>query len=190
MNKAELRQIYLDKRKALSPVDHAEQSLEISQRFFADIDLSPIRSLHCFISLKHKGEIETGYFFRRLWTEFPNITTFAPRVNADNELDSLPFHADSHLAENKWKIPEPTTSEVVDPDILDIVIVPLLCFDKRGHRVGYGGGFYDRFLARCRPDCQKIGLSFFPPVEDIADVETTDIRLNVCYTPNLSAMFV
>lgn len=190
MTKAELRQIYLDKRKALSPADHAAQSLEISQRFFSDIDLSPISSLHCFISLKHKGEVETSAIFQRLWTEFPSIATFAPRINADNELDSVPFNVDSHLEENKWKIPEPTTGEVVDPGILDMVIVPLLCFDRRGQRVGYGGGFYDRFLARCRPDCKKIGLSFFPPIDNIADVEATDIRLNACYTPNLSVMFV
>lgn len=189
MNKAELRQIYLEKRKALSPADHAAQSLEISQRFFADTDLSSIRSIHCFISLKHKGEVETSAIVQRLWAEFPHITTFAPRVNADNELDSLPFHADSHLAENKWKIPEPTTGEVVDPSILDIVIVPLLCFDADGHRVGYGGGFYDRFLARCRPDCRKIGLSFFPPVDAIADLQPTDIALNFAFTPNTSIVF-
>ena len=190
MTKAELRQIYLDKRKALSPADHAAQSVEISHRFFSEIDLKQIKNLHCFISLKHKGEVETSGIFRRIWTEFPDTGTFAPRVNADREIDSLPFHADSHLTENKWKIPEPSAGEAVDPGILDMVIVPLLCFDKQGHRVGYGGGFYDRFLSRCRPDCQKIGLSFFPPVEKIDDVENTDIRLDLCLTPDLRLTFV
>lgn len=183
MTKAELRKIYLGKRKALSPAEHSALSQQISHRFIVAADLLPDNNLHCYIALEHKGEVETGYIFRRLWTEFPHINTFAPRINEDNGLDSLPFHADSHLIENKWKIPEPAEGKPVDPGILDIVIVPLLCFDKRGHRVGYGGGFYDRFLARCRPNCKKIGLSFFPPVEEIADVETTDIRLNLCLTP-------
>lgn len=190
MTKAELRQIYLDKRRSLSPEQHNALSQEISARFVAAVDLTRDKNLHCYISLEHKGEVETGHIFRRLWTKFPNIKTFAPRINENNELDSLPFHADSHLATNKWKIPEPTTGEAVDPGILDMVVVPLLCFDERGHRVGYGGGFYDRVLARCRPDCQKIGLSFFPPVADIEDVETTDIRLDLCITPELTSAFV
>ncbi|MDH3493028.1 MAG: 5-formyltetrahydrofolate cyclo-ligase, partial [Acidobacteriota bacterium] len=66
---------------------------------------------------------------------------------------------------------------------LDFVLVPLLCFDRRGHRVGYGGGYYDRFLAKVRPDCLKIGLSFFGPVDEIEDVHEGDIRLDYCVMP-------
>lgn len=52
------------------------------------------------------------------------------------------------------------------------------------HRVGYGKGFYDRFLERCRPNCAKIGLSIFPPVDLIADTKKFDIRMDACMMPD------
>jgi 5-formyltetrahydrofolate cyclo-ligase len=58
-----------------------------------------------------------------------------------------------------------------------------LCFDLRGFRVGYGKGFYDRFLKKCRADCKKIGLSFFEPVKEISDIEEFDVALNFAVTP-------
>ena len=65
-----------------------------------------------------------------------------------------------------------------------MVLVPLLGFDERGHRVGYGKGFYDRFLAECNPKIQKIGLSLFEPVAQIDDTSDFDIPLDACITPN------
>ena len=65
-----------------------------------------------------------------------------------------------------------------------MVLVPLLACDRAGHRVGYGKGFYDRFLAACRPDCRKIGLSYFRPVEAIVDVYDGDVRLDRVITPD------
>jgi 5-formyltetrahydrofolate cyclo-ligase len=64
------------------------------------------------------------------------------------------------------------------------VVVPLLSFDKRGHRVGYGKGFYDRFLSECSRDCIKIGLSFFAPVEVIDDVNRHDVTLDLFVMPS------
>jgi 5-formyltetrahydrofolate cyclo-ligase len=69
------------------------------------------------------------------------------------------------------------------------VIVPLLCFDRRGHRVGYGKGFYDRYLQKCRPDCIKAGLSFFDPVDLIDDTYADDIPLDICVTPSETFRF-
>jgi 5-formyltetrahydrofolate cyclo-ligase len=65
-----------------------------------------------------------------------------------------------------------------------VVFVPLLAFDKQGNRVGYGKGFYDRFLANCKPETIKIGLSFFEVENEIADVFNNDIELDYCVTPN------
>jgi 5-formyltetrahydrofolate cyclo-ligase len=66
---------------------------------------------------------------------------------------------------------------------LDVVFIPLLAFDEKGNRVGYGKGFYDRFLAKCRPETVKIGLSFFEATPEITDVSPDDIRLDWCVTP-------
>jgi 5-formyltetrahydrofolate cyclo-ligase len=56
-------------------------------------------------------------------------------------------------------------------------------FDRRGFRVGYGKGFYDKFLSECRADCLKIGLSYFEPIDEISDAQNFDVRLDCCITP-------
>ena len=63
-----------------------------------------------------------------------------------------------------------------------MVFVPLLAYDKQGNRVGYGKGFYDNFLSKCKPETIKIGLSFFPPEDKIDDVFESDVKLNFCVT--------
>lgn len=65
-----------------------------------------------------------------------------------------------------------------------MVLIPLLAFDKNGYRVGYGKGFYDRFLAECRPDVVKVGLSVFEPIDEITDLNEFDIKMDFCITPN------
>lgn len=183
MTKSELREIYLNKRKAISAAEHNELSNQITQTFFEKIYLQKVRSLNCFISLKRKGEVETKGIFERLWQDHPRIRTFAPRINVrSGELESVAINDQTHLVENRWQIPEPEGAST-DPASLDLVIVPLLCFDESGHRVGYGKGFYDRFLAGCRRDCTKVGLSFFSRVERIDDINEFDITLDLCITP-------
>ena len=183
MTKSELREIYLNKRKAISAAEHRELSHQIAHAFFEKIDLQRVHSLNCFISLKSKGEVETKDIFERLWQDHPRIKTFAPRINTQtDELESVAMNGQTNLVENKWQIPEPDGAPT-DPASLDLVIVPLLCFDESGYRVGYGKGFYDRFLAGCRPDCQKVGLSFFLPVKEIGDSNEFDIPLDSCITP-------
>jgi 5-formyltetrahydrofolate cyclo-ligase len=85
---------------------------------------------------------------------------------------------------NSWGITEPESGELVSPKCLDMVLVPLLVFDKQGKRVGYGKGFYDRFLSQCRSNVLKVGLSYFKPIEKIGDADTYDIPLDICVTPD------
>jgi len=72
---------------------------------------------------------------------------------------------------------------------MEVVFIPLLAYDKNGNRVGYGKGFYDKFLAECNPNTIKIGLSFFEPEELISDINTSDVQLNYCVTPNKTFKF-
>ena len=71
----------------------------------------------------------------------------------------------------------------IEASKLEVIFVPLLAFDKVGHRVGYGKGFYDGFLKNC-PNAVKIGLSFFEADEKIKDIRPDDIALDYCLTPN------
>lgn len=183
MTKSELRKKYLERRSRLSVAETVQMSGAIAERFFAEIDLTGVGNIHTFIRLRKFNEIDTSNIYFRLWRDHTQVRTFAPRMNAaTGELESVYFDAETDFTENDWGIREPV-GDAADPAELDLVIVPLLCFDTRGHRVGYGKGFYDRFLARCRLDCQKIGVSYFPPEPEIADITENDIALDACVTP-------
>lgn len=184
MTKNELRKIYLEKRKTLAPEEIEQKSLQIAEIFFQSFDLRRIKVLHCFLPIEKFNEIHTQIIFERIWREFPQIETLLPRVNFQtNEIENLTFTPGTELVQNNWQILEPAHDESVATEKIDAVLVPLLCFDSHGFRVGYGKGFYDKFSAKCRPDCLKIGLSFFPPVETISDINEFDVRLDFCVTP-------
>jgi len=87
--------------------------------------------------------------------------------------------------ENHFSIREPSSTNTSDPMIFDVVFIPLLAYDKSGERVGYGGGYYDRFLLNTKKNVLKVGLSFFEPVDEILNVEEHDIKLDYVITPNI-----
>jgi 5-formyltetrahydrofolate cyclo-ligase len=184
VTKRELRKIYLEKRARLSDRTIEQNSLAIASNFFRNFDLQKIGFLHCFLPIEKFREVDTRLIFREIWHRFPDIGTFVPRVNFENnEIESVKFIPETELSRNIWQISEPIGNETVEAEKFDIVLVPLLCFDCRGFRVGYGKGFYDKFLKMCRSDCRKIGLNFFPPVEKISDVNEFDVKLDCCITP-------
>lgn len=87
------------------------------------------------------------------------------------------------LKTNAYDIPEPLSVDFIDPKLLDAIVVPMFVVDKKGFRVGYGKGFYDAFLPNCRPDCLRIGVSYFPPIESISDIESHDERVHKSISP-------
>lgn len=189
MTKVELRKIYLEKQIALSPAERDKRSAQILKQFFANFDLSRIDFLHCFQPIQRTNEIDTKPIFEKIRREFPNIETLVPRVNFEtNEIENLKFTHETELIQNQWQIHEPSHNETVKTEKIDLVLVPLLCFDKRGFRAGYGKGFYDRFLQHCRKDCLKIGLSYFEAVDEIEDAQDFDVKLDFCVTPNQLAV--
>ncbi len=184
MTKSELRKAYMVKRRSLTPDELAVGSEQIALNFFNNTDLRDVGLLHCFIQIDRFNEIDTTVILERLWRDFPNVKTLAPRLGkAPSEIESVIFQSFTELVPNDWGIREPTRAEHVPAGKIDMVLVPLACFDTRGHRVGYGKGFYDRFLSKCRSDCARIGLSYFPPVTAIDDVGPHDAALELVVTP-------
>jgi len=185
MTKFDLRKIYLEKQKSFSDTERSEKSRRICNRFFENFDLTKIKFLHVFLTIEKKREIETAFILQHLWKNFPEVSTIAARVNFKKmTLENTKFNSETKLALNKWQILEPTGKEPFEIEKIDAVLVPLSCFDKLGFRVGYGKGFYDKFLGECRKDCLKIGLSYFAPIEKISDAQVFDAKLDFCVTPD------
>jgi len=182
MNKVELRKIYLQKRIALSEDERAQLNLGIYHQFFAWPMLSIVRQLHLYLPLEEKAEPDTWQIIDRLRREYAHIRLIIPKV-VNNQLEHYYFEGMHQLEKSKWNIWEPKQGVPAAVEKIDAVLVPLLICDKTGHRVGYGKGFYDRFLAQCKSNCMKVGVSFFEPVETIHEVDSTDVNLNCCVTP-------
>ena len=131
-------------------------------------------------------EIDTFSILAYFKEHEPNLKVVIPRTNFEKiEMENILFdHEYTILGRNKYGIPEPIHGRVIPSIDIDVIIMPLLAFDLAGNRVGYGKGFYDRFLETCRPDIRKIGLSFFEPVDEIQDVNEFDKVLDACITPD------
>ena len=184
MTKQELRQHYLQKRQALSEAQYAQLNFQLYQNFFSAIDLSFVKVLHTFLSILSKKEVDTWLIIDRIRREYPHIRISIPKVNGKTgELENFYFEGLHQLATNEWGIQEPKQGTPTESEKIDLVLVPLLAFDQFGHRVGYGKGYYDKFLIKCRSDCKKIGLSLFTVEDKIADTNNSDIALDQCITP-------
>ncbi len=187
MQKTEFRKEYLSRRKTLSEDVYFELSQKLADQFFFNFHakLLAINTLHTFLPIEKNREPNTNFILKILFQRFKKIKIVVPKTDFElNVLTHFEIDDQTLFKENKYEIPEPISVEKVEEKELDVVIVPLLVFDKNGHRIGYGGGFYDKFLAKTRPDCVKIGLSFFEPIENPIETEKTDIRLDFCITPN------
>ncbi|ADB41329.1 5-formyltetrahydrofolate cyclo-ligase [Spirosoma linguale] len=190
MTKSALRQAFLAQRKALTPDEVACRSELIAGHFFAYmekndlVDASTI--IHTFLPIKRRNEVNTWAIIEPIWLSFPHIHISVPVTDEYNQqLLNYTIFPGTPLVTNRLGIPEPAVGSRYETELeqISVVLVPLLAFDKQGHRVGYGGGYYDRFLAGCRPDCLKIGLSLFEAVDEITDIEPTDVKLDFCITP-------
>lgn len=184
MMKKELRKIYLKKRMELSEGEFRELNQQICDNFFVSIDLSKINVIHTFLPIEKNREVNTWLIIDRLTRQFPGIRISVPKINNQTAvLEHYYFEGKDQLKNNTWEIPEPVKGLPTPLDKIDAVLVPLLAFDKLGNRLGYGRGFYDRFLAECRPDCLKIGLSIFEMEEKIEGMDEKDVPLNMIVTP-------
>lgn len=181
MLKSTLRKKALAQRNALTE----EQLLSLNEKLltqFKTLDFSKVKSIHIFLPIIHKKEPDTFLLIDWLEQQHPEIELVVPKADFESSvMNHYSYLNKADLLNNHYHIPEPQKAKPFT-GIPDMVIVPLLAFDENGYRVGYGKGFYDRFLQTITT--QKIGLSFFDAVTEINDVHLNDIRLDKCVTPN------
>lgn len=183
MTKSELRIIYKEKRRKLSlqKIDKYNDLILIN---FQKLRLPPIHCVHTYLASLKLVEVDTCNLIRYLQFKNPEIKIAVPKVDHHaHSLYHFEYEENIQLMPNHYGINEPMEGKRIMPEQLDVVLVPLLAFDKKGFRVGYGKGFYDKFLADCRIDVISIGLSYFDPVDEITDINDHDLPLNYCVTP-------
>lgn len=181
MTKAEIRKVATMQRKWLSEDQIEDYSLQLLRQFSL-LDFSSVRTIHVFLPITEKKEPNTFLFIDWLSVNYPEIKIIVPRADFDTALmTNYVYQGKDGLVKNLYNILEPAQGELHTGDV-DLVLIPMLAFDKKGYRVGYGKGFYDRFLQNVAT--KKVGLCFFEPVEEISDVNEHDVCLDLCITPN------
>lgn len=182
--KQELRKVYREKRINLA----TEQFQSLNKQLMVQVTALDFRAhstVHLFLPIKGNHEPDTYAIADWLKQEYPHIRLILSKTeHGTYGMRHFIWEAATVLTLNHWGIPEPENGVAIRPQEIDLVFVPLLAFDIRGHRVGYGKGFYDRFLSECRPTVRKIGLSLFEAETVISDITAHDIALDACVTPS------
>jgi 5-formyltetrahydrofolate cyclo-ligase len=182
MDKNSLRRSYLSARKSLTQLEIASKNHLINQRLINYVPWSNMGLVHLYLPVLDQNEVDTMPTITHIRSHYEQLKIAVPKVEPAQELSHHLLTKSTKLESNLWGIPEPVGNSIIDVKQIDLVIAPLIIFDKAGHRIGYGKGYYDRFLAHCRSDTKKIGLCYFDPVEKI-DIEPTDISMNSVITP-------
>jgi 5-formyltetrahydrofolate cyclo-ligase len=181
MTKAELRKKYKALRSNLSLDQVDSYSMDIANRLLS-LDIWSHTYYHLFLSIAEHKEVQTEFILNILHAKDKEIVV--SKSNFDTQTMTNYLLTDNTVVKkNHWDIPEPVDGIEVPNNKIDVVFVPLLAFDNQGNRVGYGKGFYDKFLNSCSKETVKIGLSFFEAEETIDDVSTNDVPLDYCVTP-------
>jgi len=184
MNKSALRKVYKEKRLLLTNEIMRSYDEQILSRIKEYQFKTPTYFLSYF-PIAHHHEPDTKLVTNYIKKQFIGTTLCYPRINETSGLmDAIALNEATIFNKNNYHISEPANGEIIPADKINIILVPLLAFDIQGHRIGYGKGFYDKYMANCNSNTLKIGLSYFPPIDIIDDANEYDIPLNLCFTPS------
>ena len=181
MTKAELRKKYKALRSALSQEEIETKSLEIANQLL-QLDIWSYTYYHLFLSIKELKEIQTDFILHILHAKDKEVVVSKSDFKT-GELTNYLLTDNTIIKKNSWNIPEPVDGIEVPHSKIELVFVPLLAFDSKGNRIGYGKGFYDKFLSQCSSKTIKIGLSFFEAETLIESISDEDIPIDFCVTP-------
>ncbi|QCK13551.1 5-formyltetrahydrofolate cyclo-ligase [Mangrovivirga cuniculi] len=184
MNKQTLRRTFLEKRKGLKESEYEWRCEAIAQNFFEYSGWSDLTCIHTFLPIIKNREIDTYQIInglrKRDWEG--KIATGVSDFKY-NSMKTYLLDKSTVLKENHWGIPEPVDSVKVEDSEIDMVLTPLIIADKKGHRIGYGRGFYDIFFKKLEPQTKKVGLSLSLPLDPLKYFNSFDICLDMLITP-------
>ena len=186
-NKKELRLHYKNLRAALSIDEIEEKSLAIANEIL-QLPIWDKTYYHVFLPIEEQKEVNTEFILHLLSGKDKEIVISKSDFGS-RKMSHFLLTDNTKIKKNEYNIPEPVNGLPVPSETIEVVFVPLLAFDIFGNRIGYGKGFYDKFLAECKPETIKIGLSFFEAVKLIDDIFESDVKLDYCVTPGLVYKF-
>lgn len=189
MLKKDARMEFRQKRQTLTfPQKEKYDDLLLIQ--FQKLALPYLSTVLSFYPIEENKEINTFIITDFLKFKNPGLQVAYPRTNIfKKSMCAVVSSEPTSFHLNVYNILEPVEGEIISPSQIDLILIPLLAFDLQGHRVGYGKGFYDRFLQQCMENCIKTGLCYFEPVSVIEDASEFDVPLNFCITPQQVYVF-
>ena len=182
MSKHRIREEYRKKRETLTQQEINNYSNKINRLLIDNFNFKN-KTAHTFFSINNLKEFDTSFINDFFFNTCKNVSTSITEYSPLSLKHSI-VTRNSEFVLDKFNIPTPTLIKPIQPNEIDIVIVPLLTFDNNGNRIGYGKGLYDSFLKECRSDCIKIGVSFFKACSENINIDQHDVKLNACVTPN------
>jgi 5-formyltetrahydrofolate cyclo-ligase len=182
MNKKELRKYLLAERMRIDPVS-IQKYQDLVLIHFQQIVLPSIQYLHTYLPIEGRNESDPDPMVRMIEFRNPGLQIAVPKLVGENDMLHIVINDGSAWVKNSVGILEPIEGESLSPEKFDLIFVPMLGCDLKGNRIGFGKGYYDKFLAQCRKDVWKIGFSFLDPVEKISDIAPWDIPIDICITP-------
>ena len=175
--KSVIRKKLLDFRSALDAEEVSDHSQQIVARLMKSDLLSASESILFYWPLQGKNEID----LRSILPLLRNTTKelYLPVINriSDRSMIARRIETESDLDLGPFSTQEPRNGKMISPDKLDLVIIPGIAFDRSGTRIGYGGGFYDRYLPKCT-DAIFLGVCMRIMLQDLLPREGHDVAVN------------
>lgn len=181
MNKNLLRQQAMKMRNSLNSLEVQGKSHEISQLF---LSLPLYREVPSILSyLSFGSEIDTTAIIKNAWLRGKRVLVPVCQTK-DKTLLISELRSLNELSPGTWGIPEPKKEYLrpVSPSEIGLAIIPGLAFDSRGHRLGFGAGYYDRFLSTLPSECPKIALAYNFQIVEFIPNEAHDVPVDLIVT--------
>jgi 5-formyltetrahydrofolate cyclo-ligase len=184
MDKNTLRNVYLQKRKMLSELEYQRRNLLLLEQLKVFTTQYNFQRIHVFLPIRKQKEPDTIPFIQYIWDNQPQIQVITSI--SDLNLPAMQhYKIDKQIIiqPNKWGIPEPQNAGLFPIEEIDCVFVPMVIGSKTGHRIGYGKGYYDRFLSKCSSDTYFLGISSAPLLDGDIYADKYDLKMHGIVTP-------
>jgi len=180
--KSKIRKGVLFNRRLLSPDIFQIRNKQVTDQLLEFCIKRQVESVHCFLPIARNKEVDTWQLISELVKE--KIQVVVSATDFDNQtMSHYEYYENLKFEYDRFGIPTPVKGKNADLATVDLVIIPLLAADKKGNRVGYGKGYYDRLLTEMTSNVLKIGVTLGPLFDQFSFVEPHDICLDYLITP-------